>query len=528
MHNLQPKHFPSDLRERPLWIWWRPELRPDGKFDKIPCDARLIASNWRDPANQLRCADALAGLPAGCGVGVVLNGDGLCGVDLDGCIGPDGTPAPWAAAIVERAATYTEISPSGTGLRLFLWGALPPGRRKRDRVEAYAEARYLTVTGNVLPGVPAIIASGEGAQRFLTWLHATYLAVEPVERDDSAAPVSLEDDVLLTRAFAARNGSKVRALFDGDTSGHGGDDSRADLALCSDLAFWTQDPAQLDRLFRRSGLYRDKWDSRRGATTYGAQTIDRALRRSVIYAPHAEQEAEPEDYGALRRRYDELHGLHTATFAVLGAPQWRAGEKLVALAALPELWAALQRGDVDEAGWTRAPLDRLAEKVGVERKAVGRALDRLAAAGVLETVTVKRFDPVTRTRKNERHLRIPATDVAASLPAWLLGMATAAPARSGSGWGGLRVMTCPECGSGSIIERVTVACADCGCVLADDVRDASTPAADPLKYHLGTTTLTTTGDKLYQDGISLRDPPPVAVPAVPSWPDLAALREVAA
>jgi NrS-1 polymerase HBD domain len=79
---------------------------------------------------------------------------------------------------------------------------------------------------------------------------------------------------LLERAFAAANGTKLRALYDGDTSDHGGDDSAADLALCNMLAFWTgPDLDRIDVLFRGSGLYRGKWD-REG---YRQRTIETAL-----------------------------------------------------------------------------------------------------------------------------------------------------------------------------------------------------------------------------------------------------------
>ena len=71
---------------------------------------------------------------------------------------------------------------------------------------------------------------------------------------------------------------KSRALCGGDTSGYGGDESRADLALCSYLAFWTNnDTARMDALFRQSGLMRRKWDEKRGAQTYGQMTIAKAL-----------------------------------------------------------------------------------------------------------------------------------------------------------------------------------------------------------------------------------------------------------
>jgi len=93
-----------------------------------------------------------------------------------------------------------------------------------------------------------------------------------------ADPPNLDDAALLATARRAKNGADFDRLWSGDTSGHGGDDSAADLALCNALVFWTgNDPAQIDRLFRQSGLMRPKWDSRRGETTYGAATIAKAI-----------------------------------------------------------------------------------------------------------------------------------------------------------------------------------------------------------------------------------------------------------
>lgn len=106
------------------------------------------------------------------------------------------------------------------------------------------------------------------------------------------APVAggsaLPDDAeLIQKATAARNGAKLRRLWAGDTSGHGKDDSAADLALCDLLAFWTgPDPTRIDSLFRQSGLMRRKWDEKRGATTYGERTIRTALDgRTEFHTP---------------------------------------------------------------------------------------------------------------------------------------------------------------------------------------------------------------------------------------------------
>jgi putative DNA primase/helicase len=122
-------------------------------------------------------------------------------------------------------------------------------------------------------------------------LNAFYRRVfGPAERAQAAPspsahrPSHLTDGEIVRRASEARNGDKFRRLFfDGDTSDHGGDDSVADLALCSHLAFWTRDEGQIDRLFRKSELCRDKWANR---PDYRERTIKKALELATNrYSP---------------------------------------------------------------------------------------------------------------------------------------------------------------------------------------------------------------------------------------------------
>jgi hypothetical protein len=96
-----------------------------------------------------------------------------------------------------------------------------------------------------------------------------------------AGGASFGDDEVIARARGAANAPKFLALWAGDTGAYSGDDSAADLALLSLLAFWTQDETQLDRLFRRSGLMRSKWER----ADYRARTIARALDRDEVYEP---------------------------------------------------------------------------------------------------------------------------------------------------------------------------------------------------------------------------------------------------
>jgi hypothetical protein len=91
---------------------------------------------------------------------VFVAGGGIVGIDLDDCLSEDGELKPWACGIVERFAfTYTEVSPSGTGLKIWGRGSVPenlPGVpvASGGSIEIYDRARYFTVTGKVFRGAP--------------------------------------------------------------------------------------------------------------------------------------------------------------------------------------------------------------------------------------------------------------------------------------------------------------------------------------------------------------------------------------
>jgi primase-polymerase (primpol)-like protein len=106
-------------------------------------------------------------------------------------------------------------------------------------------------------------------------LHARHFT-EPVSQrqtNPNGYHAERTDEEVIQLAKGARNTAKFEALMSGDTSGYPSH-SEADQALISLLAFLTQDEEQLDRLFRRSGLCRDKWT---GRADYRRRTIQRAL-----------------------------------------------------------------------------------------------------------------------------------------------------------------------------------------------------------------------------------------------------------
>ena len=112
-----------------------------------------------DPATWSTFEACLAALESGKadGIGLVLDGsDDLVGVDLDDCL-TGSTLKPWAQAIAERLNSYTEITPSGEGVRIFVRGKLPADGRKKGDVEFYRAKRFLTITGHHLKPFPRTI-----------------------------------------------------------------------------------------------------------------------------------------------------------------------------------------------------------------------------------------------------------------------------------------------------------------------------------------------------------------------------------
>jgi len=296
---VKPDGIPQELRQCWQWVCWRYEWKEDkehkGRWTKVPLNARTgCPASTTDTGTWASFDEALASYQRNRkkadGIGFVFAAeDPFCGIDLDDGIDPaTGQLHDWAAEIVAELKSYTEISPSRTGVKIWV-NAGCPGEKHAQRfgtgkVELYYQGRYFTVTGHNLSGTSGQV---ENRQRELQEVYDRVFAPtqqrpnhdKTVPEEDHPGPgTGLTDDDLVREMFNSKRGARIRALWDGDTSAYGGDDSSADLALCNYLAWWTNcDPVRTDRLFRRSRLLRDKWDERRGNTTYGEMTIAKAI-----------------------------------------------------------------------------------------------------------------------------------------------------------------------------------------------------------------------------------------------------------
>ena len=239
-------NFPKELAALPQWICWR--LEPDPKSEKprkVPYDpktGRKASSTNPQTWATLAEAEAARAKYLFTGVGFVFTeAGGIVGVDIDHCRDENGEFNETAKSILAKYPSYTEISPSGTGLHIFYRGSMPGKGNKNSQsaVEMYAAARYFTMTGNRLEGTPEDIADGSEA---LPWIHETYVAKKKAAKSKAkraVRTVSLTDEQVLEKATSAQNGEDFTALWEGRWQEKFGSQSEADLALCCALAFWT-------------------------------------------------------------------------------------------------------------------------------------------------------------------------------------------------------------------------------------------------------------------------------------------------
>jgi hypothetical protein len=249
---------PAELRELPRWIVWRwgkldPKTGKRKKPPYCPGDLRRHASST-DPTTWGTFEQVVELLDRGKADGIgYAAAPPYVFIDLD-----EELSEADRGAIMVALDSYSERSPSGTGYHVVVTASLNGRGRHPQGIGVFQEARFFYFTGEHVPGTPTTI---EERQAQLERVLAEFLPpLEPVQPRAASVPVDLKDEELLERARSAKNGAKFDALWRGDASGYGSQ-SEADLALCGMLAFWTGgDPGRLDRLFRSSGLMREKWE----------------------------------------------------------------------------------------------------------------------------------------------------------------------------------------------------------------------------------------------------------------------------
>ena len=120
MTALSTAAIPTELREREQWVLWKREVRK-GEETKVPYSITGMMADSTNSSTWTEFDTALAHVEGYAGIGYVFsNVDPFCGVDLDDCLDAAGQLDATAQKIVDAFSTYTEISPSGTGVKFWI------------------------------------------------------------------------------------------------------------------------------------------------------------------------------------------------------------------------------------------------------------------------------------------------------------------------------------------------------------------------------------------------------------------------
>jgi primase-polymerase (primpol)-like protein len=231
---MKLESIPASLKKVPQWIVYK--AVPEGeKTDKIPIDHRTgRAHDAHDPAIWMSFDEAMEAAPGHDGIGFVFaESDPFAGIDLDKCIGPDGTLEPWAEQVIDCFGSYAELSPSGTGVHVLILGHLPPGFGHkvngqgpdgRGKIEVYDRKRFFTVTGDRLGEIAEIY---DRQEEFAAFCRARMPFVDrTVGPAGAIGPSRLADDDVIHMARLTRWPSRFGELFDdGDLSDYDDDPS---------------------------------------------------------------------------------------------------------------------------------------------------------------------------------------------------------------------------------------------------------------------------------------------------------------
>ena len=200
---------PQELRSLNRWVLWKfvQKERKDGTkvWTKMPITRTGRAASSTDDStwcsfDEIQDADLFGATPHD-GIGVTFNGsDQLVGIDLDDCIDVLGNYSLLAQQVLDRIPGYAEVSPSGTGIKLWtraLCDAHKTSEGAPDAVEIYPHGRYFTVTGMAVEGrgfyedqIPP-----QGSPVDLTWLVTQVFGPGAVrQRTQPAASAGTDDD----------------------------------------------------------------------------------------------------------------------------------------------------------------------------------------------------------------------------------------------------------------------------------------------------------------------------------------------
>lgn len=304
------ENLPKELKENALFCLWKYEMR-NGRKTKVPYQTN---GKRADSSNKACFSDfdTVANLTQsydGIGMGMFQP---FVAVDIDHCV-DGGKLSDMTTDIVETLNSYTEYSPSESGVRI----VAKADTLSYDKVKYYINNqkiglevyvagmtnKFVTLTGNTICEAPIAERTNEIMAILDKYMQKPVVALNPKKIVGSY----LSDESIIEKSAKSKQGEKFSALWNGEfETSH----SEADQALCAVLAFWCGgDTEQMDRLFRKSKLYREKWER----NDYREMTLQKALMQTKEFYKPVKSNANT-DFNDELQRLIELNPADTTKY----------------------------------------------------------------------------------------------------------------------------------------------------------------------------------------------------------------------
>ena len=291
--------IPAELKERNQCVLWK-QITRAGKLTKVPFQPNGIEGDSSDPSKWVSYAEAVEAYNNGGFDGIGFTFDVLdeyAGIDLDHCINEDGSILPKAKEILDKLDSYSEISPSGKGVKIFLKAKNPTHIKTKNgkfqqgfslktpgvlEIEIYYGYRFFTLTGNVLPDHSAKV---EERNEELTEIFKEVFKgrnyfdeeSEPIHStsEDAGEPLSSDAAERLQKLFEAVPGFKEDLL----TPAPVGKRSDAEFHFC--VRLWEAGFSEAEIYAIMTSSPQTKWGER--DDSYRWETIRKAVAKSKTH-----------------------------------------------------------------------------------------------------------------------------------------------------------------------------------------------------------------------------------------------------
>lgn len=282
------ENIPQELKQINNWVCWNSKKIPinpkTGQFAKS-----TDSNTWGSYKQALKLSSYHNDL----GIGFMIGDTDYIAIDLDDTKEEiqtfnNGDKDNIVGEFIEGLKSYSEISPSGNGIHIWVKGDIKLEGNRKGKVEMYDKSspRYLTFTGNVLGPYKNISKNDEVLKKLYEKYIDKKKVVTPVQTQEHVE-LDLSENEIIEKIRDSKQGNLFNELYNGNWEGNYSSQSEADLAFANMLAFWTQkDYFKMDNIFRSSGLMREKWNEKRGTKTYGKIILDKAIEDTKeVYQP---------------------------------------------------------------------------------------------------------------------------------------------------------------------------------------------------------------------------------------------------